>query len=193
MNFNNHSKIKGCHAFLSASQYHWINYTPEKLRTTFNNKMMAAKGTELHDLAEKLIRQKVKLPDTNKTLNSYVNDAIGYGMTPEQIVFVSENCFGTVDALYFDERRKFLRIHDLKTGIIPAKITQLIIYAAMFCIEYNYRPAELDIELRIYQNDEIEILTSDDEEIDLYEYIEDIMGTIKEFDILLKEMKAEVM
>ena len=48
-----------------------------------------------------------------------------------------------------------LRIHDLKTGATPAHIEQLLIYAAFFCLEYRIKPGEIDIELRIYQNDEI--------------------------------------
>jgi hypothetical protein len=32
---------------------------------------------------------------------------------------------------------------------------QLEVYAAFFCLEYDYIPGEIDIELRLYQNDEI--------------------------------------
>jgi hypothetical protein len=31
----------------------------------------------------------------------YVNDAIGYQMTPEQPIYYSENCVGTADAISF--------------------------------------------------------------------------------------------
>jgi hypothetical protein len=48
-----------------------------------------------------------------------------------------------------------LRIHDLKTGVTPAKMPQLEIYAGLFCLEYSVNPLDIDIELRIYQNDEI--------------------------------------
>ena len=37
MNFNKHSDLEGCHAFLSASKYHWINYDDEKLVTAYEN------------------------------------------------------------------------------------------------------------------------------------------------------------
>lgn len=74
-----------------------------------------------------------KLPRLNKTLNAYVNDAIGYKMIPEQILFYSDNCFGTADAIVF--RNGLLRIHDLKTGVIPAHMEQLEVYAALFCLE----------------------------------------------------------
>ena len=83
----------------------------------------------------------------------YVNDAIGYKMTPEQVLYFSDNCFGTADAISF--KNNFLRIHDLKTGEIPAHMEQLEVYASIFCLEYGYKPSEIDIELRIYQNDQI--------------------------------------
>ena len=83
----------------------------------------------------------------------YVNDAIGFKMVPEQILYYSDNCYGTADAIAF--RNKTLRIHDLKTGEVPAKMEQLEIYAALFCLEYNIKPGDIEMELRIYQNDEI--------------------------------------
>lgn len=152
MNFNEHSKLRGCHAFLSASSYHWLNYSDEKLITTYSNLLAKQKGTELHDFAAKAIELGVKLPKSKKTLNMYVNDAIGYRMTPEQVLYYSDNCFGTADAISF--RNNFLRIHDLKTGATPAKMEQLLIYAALFCLEYRIKPGDIEIELRIYQNDD---------------------------------------
>ena len=83
----------------------------------------------------------------------YVNDAIGFKMTPEQVLYYSEFAFGTADAISF--RNNMLRIHDLKTGVTPAHMEQLLIYAALFCLEYNHKPGEIKMELRLYQNDEI--------------------------------------
>lgn len=153
MNFNNHSKFEGQHAFLSASKYHWINYDNDKIAQSYSNFMAAQKGTILHEFAAQCIELGQKLPSSKKTLNRYVNDAIGFKMIPEQILFYSENCFGTADSISF--RDNLLRIHDLKTGAIPAHMEQLEIYAALFCLEYDIRPANIDMELRIYQNDEI--------------------------------------
>ena len=153
MNFNNHSNLDGQHAFLGASKYHWINYTEDKVIDSYNKFLATLKGTELHEFAAQCIKLGQKLPKSKKTLNSYVNDAIGFKMTPEQILFYSDNCFGTADAIVF--RNKLLRIHDLKTGVIPAHMEQLEIYAALFCLEYKFKPEDIDIELRIYQNDEI--------------------------------------
>ena len=94
-----------------------------------------------------------KLPKSQKTLNMYVNDAIGYKMTPEQVLYYSDNCFGTADSIAF--RNGLLRIHDLKTGVTPAHMEQLEIYVALFCLEYKIKPSDIDIELRLYQSDEI--------------------------------------
>ena len=183
MNWNDHSKLAGQHAFLSASKYHWINYDADKLTETFANFQAAQKGTELHDIACRLIRNNIRLPRTNKTLNMYVNDAIGFKMTPELTLFYSENCFGTADTISF--QNDILRIHDLKTGSTPAHMEQLMIYAALFCLEYQKKPGDIKIVLRIYQNDAVEELTPEADDIF------GIIDKIVEFDSLLKELKTE--
>lgn len=185
MNFNKHSNLAGKHAFLSASKYHWVNYDDDKLAESFHNALAAAKGTELHDLAYRLINMGVKLPRTAKTLNMYVNDAIGYRMTPEVVLYYSDNAFGTADAISF--RKDLLRISDLKTGVTPAKMTQLEIYAAFFCLEYEIRPADIDILLRIYQNDEVF------EHIPELDSIVHIMDRIVTADRRLEEIKKEAL
>lgn len=186
MRFNDHSKLNGCHAFLSASQYHWIRYDEEKIVNRYANQLSIARGTELHEFAAKCIELGQKLPRSKKTLNSFVNDAIGYRMTPEQVLFYSDNCFGTADAIHFDEEKRFLRIHDLKTGVTPAHFEQLLIYAAMFCLEYGQKPHKITTELRIYQNDEIMILEPSPDEI------ENVMDIIIRFDKALNKFKMEV-
>lgn len=159
MIFNEHSRFKGMHAFLSASKYHWINYDEEKLLRTFGLSQAAQRGTELHALAHEMIRLGIKAQATKKTFNMYVNDCIGYGMEPEQVLFFSEFCFGTADALSF--KRNKLRVFDLKTGFSPASVHQLEIYAALFCLEYHFSPFEIEIEMRIYQNDQVDIYEAD--------------------------------
>lgn len=156
MIWNDHSKIKeeGAHAFLSASKYHWLNYNPDKLIESYRNSQAAEQGTADHAFAALCIQRRQRLPKSAKTLNMYVNDAIGFRMDPEVVLYFSEFCFGTADAIAF--RKKFLRIHDLKTGVTPAHMEQLYIYAALFCLEYHKKPAELEgIELRIYQSNDI--------------------------------------
>ena len=153
MNFNRHSGFEGQHAFLGASKYHWINYSEEKVAESYSKFLAIQKGTVLHEFAAQCIKLGQKLPKSQKTLNMYVNDAVGFKMIPEQILWYSENCFGTADAISF--RNKFLRIHDLKTGFVPAHMEQLKIYAALFCLEYGINPGNIEMELRIYQSNEI--------------------------------------
>lgn len=181
MKFNKYSHLDGKHAFLSASKYHWINYPEEKLVSAYAKFMAASKGTELHELASKLIKLGVKLPRTQTTLNCYVNDAIGFNMQTEQMLYYSDNCFGTADAISF--KRKLLRIHDLKTGETPASIKQLEIYAALFCLEYKQNPNDIDIQLRLYQSNEIAVHEPEPEEI-MY-----IMDKIIIFDAKIEKLK----
>lgn len=181
MTFNEHSRLAGQHAFLGASKYQWIDYNAEKLETSYTNFIATQKGTELHAFAASCIRLGQKLPRSNKTLNSYVNDAIGFRMVPEQVLYYSENCFGTADAICF--RSDVLRIHDLKTGAIPAHMEQLLIYDALFCLEYHIKPKNIQIENRIYQSDKIDLLTPDPNDIEL------IMDKIREFDPIIAKLK----
>ncbi|MBQ8829673.1 MAG: DUF2800 domain-containing protein [Burkholderiaceae bacterium] len=153
MNFNKHLNLSGQHAFLGASKYHWVNYSDEKVADSYLKFLAVQKGTILHEFAAQCISLGQKLPKSNKTLNRYVNDAIGFKMVPEQVLYYSDNCFGTADTISF--RDDFLRIHDLKTGVTPANIKQLEIYAALFCLEYKIKPGNIGMELRIYQSDEI--------------------------------------
>lgn len=159
MRFNDHSRLVGSHALLSPSNYHWVNYDDEKLDSVVLASFAARRGSDLHDLAQRMIRLAVKLPKTNQTLNMYVNDAIGYRMTPEQMLFYSHNCYGQADAIGFNRNK--LRIHDLKTGVTKCKMTQCEVYAALFCLEYDVKPVDIEIELRIYQNDDVEIMAGD--------------------------------
>lgn len=183
MNFNKHLEFEGLHAFLSASKYHWINYDEEKLKETYLKHEATLKGTELHEFAAQAIKLGIKLKQTKQTLNMYVNDAIGYKMSPEQVLIYSDNCFGTADAISF--KKDFLRIHDLKTGVSPTSMKQLEIYAALFCLEYGKNPNDIKIELRIYQMDDVEIFHPEPEEI-LY-----IMQKIIDFDMIIEKLKAE--
>ena len=183
MHWNDHSKLNGLHAVLGASKYHWLNYDEEKLKAVYANSQATAMGTRLHAFAAEAISLGEKLKASKRTLNMYVNDAIGFGMKPEQVLFYSENCFGTADAISFKDG--FLRIHDLKTGTTPAHMEQLYIYEALFCLEYNYKPTDIQSELRIYQNNDVFIETP--QGID----ISPIMTKIITFDRILKELQEE--
>ena len=183
MEFNKHKNLEGCHAFLGASKYHWINYDASKVAASYRSYLATIKGTELHDFAARCINLGQKLPKSKKTLNMYVNDAIGYRMTPEQVLYYSDNCFGTADSISFKDN--LLRIHDLKTGITPAHMEQLEIYAALFCLEYKIKPADIDIELRIYQSDDIMVFNPTVEDI------VPIMDKIITSDKIISKIKTE--
>lgn len=189
MQFATHSELVGSHAFLSPSQYHWIRYDEEKLIEKFFTQMDAQKGSRLHEIAKELIEMKIKLPANGLTLSRYVNDAIGFKMTPEQVLVYSDICFGTADAISYDPRKKILRVHDLKNGVTPAKMDQLMVYCALFVLEYglllNVKPHEVTYLLRIYQND------------DVFEYqpeldeIVHIIDRIVTFDRIIQKLKVE--
>lgn len=183
MDFNRHLNLAGTHALFSASNYHWINYTEEKLDAVFLASMAARRGTELHAFAHEAIRLGEKLPDLKRTLNLYVNDAIGYRMSCEQMLAYSKNFYGTADAIAF--RRDFLRIHDLKTGVTEGSPHQLEVYAALFCLEYGFSPLQIQIELRIYQSNEVKVYEVDPDDI-LH-----IMDRIKVFDKRIEAMRLE--
>ena len=157
MDWKTYSHLSKKHAFLSPSRYHWLNYDNEKLIETFRNHKRAALGTRLHALAAELISLARRQPQTAEAFNAFVNDAIGFGMKPEVLLYYSPRCYGTTDAISYDNR--VLRIHDLKTGatpISPGATKQLLIYAALFCLDYVVDPLDLsDIHLRVYQNEEV--------------------------------------
>lgn len=208
MNFAKHSELIGKHALLAPSQPYWLEYTEEKLEQKFISTYAQSMGTLLHELAETLIKNSIKLKKTDKTVVlvhllkngipraaididriynnfvNYVNDAIGFRLTPEQPLVYSEYCFGTADGISF--RNNLLRIHDYKSGTTPAKMEQLMVYAALFCLEYKYKPGEIEMELRIYQNDEIIFHNPTADEI------APIMDIIIHSDKKLRELNGEV-
>lgn len=191
MQWRNHSELRSTHAFLGASNWHWINYDNDRLRTVWLNEQAKLRGTMLHAHAENCIKLKTFLRGNSQTLSMYVNDALRFGMKTEQVLVYSGNCYGTADAIQFDEKKHFLRIHDLKTGVVPAHMEQLEIYAALFCLEYgrqyDFRPEDGNIELRIYQNDDIDIYNPKADEI------VPIMDKIKTFDKLISKWKEDIL
>lgn len=213
MNWNKHLSLEGKHAILSPSQYHWSMDDDDNFMKRMCSKYYAELGTLLHDEARKHIQYRYRLNKNDKrsiivnvldngipdivlnsvdfdsiydNMMSYVNDAISYRMSPEVVLYYSENCFGTTDAILYNEKNRELRIHDLKTGSTPAKMEQLYIYAALFFLEYTYvKPGETHIELRIYQNNDIVI---DEPETDV---IVPLMDKIKHLDEMLSKMRSD--
>ena len=183
MIFTKHSNLEGLHAPFGASQSAWLRYDDEKILATYNNMKAKEMGTRLHAWAKETIDLGIKQPRSKKTIYAYVNDAIGYKMDTEVVLFYSPRFFGTADAICF--RNGTLRIHDLKTGVTKVHMEQLMIYAALFCLEYKIKPTDIEIELRIYQSDEI-----------LYhnptaEYIKSIMDRIIYLDKMLGQLDCE--
>ena len=177
MNFNQHFRLNGLHAPFSPSQPSWLNYTDEKALDVYSNKKAAEMGTRLHNWAKETIDLGIRQPRSKKTIYAYVNDAIGFRMDTEVVLYYSDRFFGTADAISF--KNNFLRIHDLKTGTSPVHIEQPLVYAALFCLEYKIKPSDIKIELRIYQNDEIQIYEPEDGEV------EEVMNKIVHLDELL--------
>lgn len=182
MRFNKHLNLQGEHAFLSPSSYHWIHYTPERLIERWTSARAADYGTAQHYYAHEEIKAG-RLSDLVGTVGLYINDAIKYRMDCEQVLYYSENCFGTADTICF--RYNTLRIHDLKTGVYPASVHQLEVYAALFCLEYDYSPFDIKMELRIYQDNEVVMYEADPEDIVF------IMEKIKQFDKIITHRKLE--
>lgn len=181
MRWNDHSNLKDTHALFSPSSPSWANYTPERLRERYITNSATDIGTAIHEEAMWHIRKKILVKSTArgelklelykrpnipddvvdsldfdgifKNYMAYVNDAIGYRMDAEVILYANDLCYGTADAITFKDN--FLRIHDLKTGVTTAHIEQLYAYAALFCLEYKVDPRKIQTELRIYQLNDI--------------------------------------
>lgn len=212
MIFERYSDLEGQHAFLSPSQPHWLRYTEDKLVERYLNSLAVQRGTELHKFASDAIRLNIPLPRSKTSLNMFVNDAIGFKMSSEQPLYYSGFCFGTADAIEY--KKNYLRIHDLKTGEMEAKMDQLKVYAALFCLNYqsivrklrnegksdidiaakldlkttelHFEPAQMSgIELRIYQFGEIRTEMADPLEI------RSIMDIIVDHTNTLRRVEAE--
>lgn len=206
MNFNKHSELVGKHAFLSASKHSWINYDDDKLYSAYMNSFSQVVGTLLHEYASKRINFRMKMRRNDKdsvlfylldkgvpsyvididryfpNVMAYVNDAIGYKMATEQVLYYSDNCFGTVDSISF--MNGVLRIHDLKTGLAQASMDQLLVYAALFFLEYaEYKPRDTKVECRIYQSETVLVHEPEVAEIS------DLMKKIVKFDKRIAKIK----
>jgi len=150
MHFNKHLEIDGLHSTLSPSSPAWLRYDDEKLEKMFVSKQAAARGTREHAWAAETIKLGFRQAETTKTINLYINDCINYRMSPEVPLMYSEVCFGTADCIGF--RDNVLRVFDYKSGMGATKVDQLQIYAALFCLEYDYSPFDITFDLRIYQH-----------------------------------------
>ena len=152
MQWNDHKQLEGKHAFLGASNFHWVNWNDQTFENRYYSQFSTTIGTAIHALAHDCILNRTKLnkhdrhlieitlyhayipkdaydpDDILMNLIPFVNDAIGYHMSSEILLYYNNYCFGTCDAISFSEKERILRIHDLKTGTTPAHMEQLLIY-----------------------------------------------------------------
>lgn len=212
MTFNKHSELEGKHAILSPSKHYWINYDDEQLLKNYISSYATDIGTLVHEYASDRIRFRLPMEDCPSEKNAllvhlmknyipfraidldrlfynlvpYVNDAIGFKLESEVILKYSDLCFGTADAI--GVRRGMLRIHDLKTGVNPASMDQLLLYAGLFFHEYkrDYRPTTMKVELRIYQNQDVVVYNPECDEI------RSIMEKIVHGDMVINKQCVEV-
>lgn len=214
MNFIDHSNLSGIHAPFSASQPYWLGQTDEEMKDRYISKWLPTIGTAAHAFAETLINERLKLTKNDvkmfklylldnatapipryivdsvdlyflfDNIQTYVNDAIGFKMTAEQILYYSDLFFGTADAISFNNN--VLRIHDLKTGRGHVKIEQLLIYAALFCLEYKIKPNTIDIELRIYQSG-LPVLYHEPTAEEIVPIMDQIVSQDKELSIFMRK------
>lgn len=213
MNFNKHYDKEGQHAIFSASSWRWLNDDNESLLKRLCANYAQSVGTILHAIAYKHIKYLIKMNKYDKknvilellangipgvvidmmdmdtvfeNLMAYVNDGVGFKMHPEVLLYYSDNFFGTTDAIHYNENTRFLRIHDYKSGVTPAHMEQLEIYAALFCLEYRIKPSELNgAELRIYQSKEV--LYHNPEPDDIFAIAEKIVS----FEKFLNQLRQE--
>lgn len=93
MFFNKHHDLEGLHAPFGASKSSWLRYNDDKLIEVYRNLQAAEMGTRLHEWAKQTIDLGIKQPRSKKTIYSYVNDAIGFKMQTEVVLFYSERFF----------------------------------------------------------------------------------------------------
>lgn len=212
MIWNEHSELRGKHAIFAPSNPSFLNYglgkeSEDVIFQRFASQYSPLIGTIVHDFAEERILYNQKLHKTNKSdllirllkagippividldyiygnLIPYVNDAISFRMDPEVILKYSDDCFGTTDAICY--REKELLIHDLKTGKTPVHMDQLLVYSALFFLEYKANPETTTTILRIYQAHDIL------EDRPEPERIRAAMNQIVELDKKVKKWKVE--
>lgn len=205
MNWNRHANLVGSHAILSASKSEWLEKDEDELISSVVSSYAPTIGTLLHKYAADRIfyREKMKKSDIGgvkfdllrnripefainlesifPTLLAYENDAIGFQMDSEILLYYSDYCFGTADAIQVEG--DILRIHDLKTGARQAKMRQLLVYAALFYLEYGVKPESMKTKLRIYQSEEILAYEPEADEI------RDIMKRIIAKDRFIQKLK----
>ena len=181
-------ETNNAHALFAPSQPSWLRYENEdQIISRLKSYYAQAIGTLVHEKAKSCIERRKKLNKNSSILLElyllenkipeaiidiqdlypnfmlYVNDCISMKMLPEQKLAYSEYCFGTADAVSF--KKNLLRINDLKTGKLQAKMDQLKSYAGLFCLQNDIKPSAIKTELRIYQFGEANLYSPSAEEL----------------------------
>ena len=99
-------------------------------------------------------------------------------MDVEQLLIYSSWVSGTADAVRFEPLDNTLYIFDLKTGERPASIDQVVIYAALWCLQRNIDPYSISFDLRIYSNTKFIMYTTKESGNELSDKISDYMNQI---------------
>lgn len=187
MIWNEHSNLEGRHCCFSPSSPSFLRYTDEKIFDYLDNLDAAERGTKDHEFAATCIQRKQRL--MKSPISKYVNDAIGFRMIPEKVLCYG-NLWGTTDAICYNEKAHILRIHDLKTGVSKVHEDQLRIYAALFYLEYGFKPEANQTLLRFYQRNDILDEEADPEKI--RQIMEFLVHLNKKIDIYYKEKAGNV-
>lgn len=109
---------------------------------------------EITETGNKILQTARVLPKEKLvTLQQYINDGSGFRMKTEQTLVYSDFIYGTADAIRYED--DVLRISDYKSGKHPVSMDQLLVYAALFCLEYKVDPMKTKFHLRIYQQGKI--------------------------------------
>lgn len=187
MRFKRHNAIADMHAKLSPSKYHWVRYDDDKFDRWYMSQLASQRGVEEHEYAQRAIALGIRQAESTAALNRYINDSIRWKLTPEQIFFYSVHCFGTADAAGFNEARRIFRVSDYKSGRTATSMDQLKLYSGLFCLEYDWSPLEISIEMRIYQGK-----TPREELADPHEIMV-LMDRIKTRSARIDEIREEVL
>ena len=87
MQWNDHSRLVGQHAFLGASKYHWLNYDTQRLVDAFMSCQAKEKGTRLHAFAAECINLKQKLPKPSTHMSTM---QLVSAWTPSRFCFIAK-------------------------------------------------------------------------------------------------------
>ena len=74
--WNNHPELTDKHAFLGGSNYHWLGDDDEKLMKRYLSMRAKELGTDLHELAARLISYGFKLSETEASQYRALGNAI---------------------------------------------------------------------------------------------------------------------